>query len=508
MLLRPAWDRVLEIFVNSLRAVDRSFSVFTRRTKFKSRRPTYSWGRGDYDYWERLYYGRVEGLELSGLFLRPIVNKISAWTLGRPPKFQLKNKKSQSELESWWNKNHPSILSAYQEALKVGDCFVVINSDLSVTIVSADTVDPIVDPNDYSKRIGWKIRQIFPNPGNTSQKMTITDEYYVDRRIRITEFSDGREFTNTFPNLIGIVPVIHIANNPSAGEAFGHSEGEALIELLHRYGQVLEAAIEGNILQGRPTPVLAFDQIQDLNAFWRRYGKRETVRSRDGTVQEVESLTVDMSELLTVSAAKFTYESPGSFAEDTERLLGLIFYLILEHIELPEFVFGNAIEGSKSSAETQMPVFENFIKMRQSGCASWMYALSAVVLAFLSLVKPGVIKEDVVLQWAKITQNGRLTLDSVSWAYGEGLLDERLALLLLPLDVEKPEEVLKQAKKDAAKRKEIALSDQEATLKMQSENSIQPSSGDAPGNNKNRVTSKKLAEMSPELEDDLLRLVA
>lgn len=467
MLAPRIWGRITEFLYDVSRNVERRLHTIVRRSIIRSTAPTFSWSRPNYTYWDNIYYCREPGFEVSGLFVKPIVSKIAAWVLGRQPIFICKNKNSQKYLADWWDLHHQEFLEAYREAVKQGDSFAVINSDLSVTLLPAAVVDPIVDPDNYSIRIGWRITQVFSDPNNSANKMTVVDEYYIDRRTVTTTFSDGRSRNEFYTNLIGIIPVIHIANSRKAGEEFGHPEAEALLDLLLRYGQTLEAAIEGNILQGRPTPVLKFKTIQDLNAFWRRYGSKETLTRPDGTVKEVETLTIDMSDLLTVSAADFSYESPGTFAEDTERLLGLMFYLILEHIELPEFVLGNAIEGSKASAETQMPIFEIFIRMRQKDCAPWIRQVSNVVQAYNVILKPGTEKEEATLQWPKLSQNGRLVKESVEWAFDKNLIDDRTSLMLLPLDIEKPDDVLIQAKKDSRKRKKENLKDMEDQAKIQ-----------------------------------------
>jgi hypothetical protein len=263
----------------------------------------------------------------------------------------------------------------------------------------------------------------------------------------------------------------------------------------------LEASVEGNILQGRPTPVIAFNTVQDLNAFWKRYGSKTAARLPDGSVKESESISIDMSDVLTLSGATFSYESPGSFAQDAERILGLLFYLILEHLEIPEFVLGNAIEGSKASAETQMPVFEVFIGARQKSCTPWLLLTAKIVGAYLSVVDVTEDYKDPQLQWTKLTQNGRMVMDAVAWAYGEGLLDEETALTLLPLEIENPEEVLKKAKKDAAKRQEIANAQMELDLKTQA--AFAPKPDNTIGKNRQQTN-----EMDPSLQEELEILVA
>ena len=500
------WHRITEVFGDVSRDLGRTFSIITRRSKTIWRVPTYSWGRSDYSFWQRAYYCKVAGLEVSGLFIRPIVHKIPAWVLGRLPKFILTGKRAQKKLEDWFAVHHEDLLRAFEGSLKQGDSFFVINSDLSITLLPPESVDPIVNEQNYGELIGWRVKQTFPHPDNGARKMTITDEYYKDRRVHSEEFSEGNIRKTTYPNIIGIIPIVHVANHPAEGEQFGHPEAEALLDLFHRYGQILEASVEGNILQGRPTPVIAFSTVQDLNAFWRRYGSKTTARLPDGSVRESESISIDMSDVLTLSGAKFSYESPGSFAQDAERILGLLFYLILEHLEIPEFVLGNAIEGSKASAETQMPVFEVFITARQKACTPWILETCAVVQAYLRVLNPGFSTDVPLLQWDKLTQNGRLVLDTVNWAFEKSLLDEKTALTLLPLEVEDPEGVLRQAKKDAEKRREQQMADLERQAQIAAENSGDDSAAGAGHAARTTSRAKGVDEMDSSLRDDIEEL--
>src|SRR5215471_810789 len=500
-------DRILEIFYDVSRDLGRSLSAITRRSSRTWRTPTYSWGRSDYGFWDRAYCCKVVGLEVSGLFIRPIVHKIPAWVLGSLPEIKLTGKRAQKRLDEWFASHHEDLLRVYEGSLKHGDAFFVINSDLSITLVPPDTVDPIVDENDYGNRIGWRIRQVFTHPDDSSLKQIVTDEYYPDRRVHTVENSSGKTSKKVYPNLIGIIPVVHVANHPGEGEEFGHPEAEALVDLLHRYGQILEASVEGNILQGRPTPVISFNTVQDLNAFWRRYGSKQITNLPDGTTKMTESITLDMTDVLTVSGATFDYKSPGSFSADAVAILGLLFYLIIEHLEVPEFVFGNAIEGSKASAETQMPVFEVFITARQKACTPWMVLTSKIVQAYQGIINVADMKEDPMLQWKKMTQNGRLVLDSVNWAFTENLIDEKTALQLLPVDIEDPEGVLKQAKKDAEKRSALSLQNAQATLQMQNENMppVPPGNNNNNNNKQNQTAgnAKRNASTQNEMDPDL-----
>ena len=190
--------------------------------------PTTDWGQPDYTFWNRARWGRAQGLELSGLFLKPLASKIAAWTLGMPPVFKFKNAKTQTAAADWFNQHHADILRAFEEAIGLGDAYLVINSDLSVTVLPPDVVVPIVDEADYSRIIGWRITEVHPHPTRTLDTMKIVDEYTEKERVRKIYKNDVLQRTERYPNLLGIVPVIHIANNPGSDERFGHPEGEAL----------------------------------------------------------------------------------------------------------------------------------------------------------------------------------------------------------------------------------------------------------------------------------------
>jgi hypothetical protein len=288
--------------------------------------------------------------------------------------------------------------------------------------------------------------------------MTLIDEYTAERRIRKIEIDGRTQQETTYPNLIGRLPIVHIPNNSEAGQLFGHPEAEALVEVLLRYGVVMQSAVEGNERQGRPTPVMLFETAQDMDAFWGRYAENISNAIPDGdggtTTQTTQVLNLDLDQVLTLSgASSFKYEAPGSFSADTVALLGLMFYLILEHTELPEFVFGNAVTSSHASVETQLPVFIKYIEMRQADMRAWLIEIAEIALAYLSIVQPGITADTPALQYEPITDSdGNLTLSTLTWAYGEGLIDDRTALTLAPIDIEDIEGVLAQAKREAEER--------------------------------------------------------
>jgi hypothetical protein len=430
------------------RHVMRVVSSRLRRSSFS---PTKDIGRTDYAFWDKARRGKAAGLEISGLFIKPLASKVAAWTLGRKPTWKTDDTPSQEALNKWWNKNHADVLRSYREAIALGDHFVVINSDLSVTVIDPDVVDPIVDEDDYSQIVGWRITQVYEHPDRPSDRMLITDEYTATERVRTVSKNGAQQTIERFPNMIGLVPIVHIPNPGGSDEVFGRPEGEALIPALQKYGDVITAGIDGIIRQGHSTPVINFNTVAALDKFWELYGKSSTKTLEDGTTEKTNYVEFDADQLVTISEAVFDWKSPASFSVDTQNLLGLLFYLLLQHTEIPEFIWGNAIASSQASAEAQLPPFIMYIEMKQGDIAKWLTQIGEVVLSYLSLTEPGVRAQRPSPQFSSLAgDDKRLTLDTIQWAFSEGLLDKRTALALSPVDIEDIDGVLEKAEEEKA----------------------------------------------------------
>lgn len=435
---------------------------------------TRDWSRRDYAFWDKARHCEAKGLELSGLFLKPLASKTAAWVQGTVPRWTADQPRAQEVLTDWWSKRHNQIIRATEDAVALGDSFIVVNADdgFSLTLLPPNVVAPIVDEEDFSQIIGWKVTEVHPHPAKPGIKMTITDEYTATERVR-TRYLNGTRTgePERYPNLIGLIPVIHVPNNRGSDSVFGEPEGAAMLPLLQRYGTVLEAALSGNVHQGRPTPVGEFDNVDQLEKFW-EYAlatglvTRETVNHEDGTSEQYDQINFDSEKFMALAGGKFHYAQPGSFAKDTEILLGLLFYLMLQHTEIPEFVWGNAIASSKASAESQLLPFLKWIEKKRGECTGWMLELARVVLAYYSLIETGVnAQADVSFAWEPLTEgDDQLTLQAIEWAYAEGLLDDETALDMLPIDIQDVTAVLAKAKTQADERRTQQQDDRDVNM--------------------------------------------
>lgn len=412
------------------------------------------WTEPDAAFWDKARRGLARGMELSGLFLKPLGSKVTSWVLGQVPNWLVESARAKELLNDWWAAHHPDILRAMEEAVDLGNCWLVVNSDLSVTVLPPTVVSPIVDEADYSRIIGWRVTERHPHPERPGDEMVIIDEYTLAERVQRKLRNGVQVSEQRYQNLIGRLPIVHIPNAHGSNEIYGRPEGDAMLTLLHWYQEVLVSALEGNKHQGRPTPVVNFETLEQLNKFFEANGSTMTQTLPDGTTEQTTVIDFDSDRLMALAGGSFQYAQPGSFAADTVRLLEMLYYLFLEHAEIPEFVMGTAIASSKASAETQMPVFVKWIEKRRGDCVGWLTEIARVVLAYYSLIERGVnASATPVPQWAELTgSDGQLTLQAVQWAHSEGLLDDETALSLMPFDVENPAEVLKKARQEHNER--------------------------------------------------------
>lgn len=448
-------QRIQETLSQPIREiVGRVSSISTFWTNRWRVTPTVDRTQTDAAFWDRTRRGQTPGLELSAPLLNPVYSKIAAWSLGQAPTFKFQNDNTQQAFDDWLEDNHASLLEAMEESLALGTPYLLINADLSVTILPPDVVDPIVDPTDYSKTIGYRVTEVWPHPENPADVMRITDDYYVDERV-VTVYHKGKPKETRYRNLLGRLPIIPIPNKRGLNEAYGRPEAEALLTILYEYNDVMRYALEGNKRQGRPTPVIEeMGDARAIEAFWTRYGRNYTYRDEQGREQTGVRVEFDADQLLTLgNTAKFKWASPASFMNDVAKLLELFFYIIVQHSELPEFIFGVAIASSKASADAQLPTFTKFIEKKQSLARRWLIEVAEIVTGYMSLVQRRVRAERPSIQFEPLTTTeGTLTQKSVEWAFAQGLLDEETALILLPIDIDDPKAVLKKAKEEAALR--------------------------------------------------------
>jgi len=435
----------------------------------------------DYEFFDRLRRGKAKGYSLGGLFCKRIEQIFAAWVLGSGFTVTLSEDETLSEEQADYtnqalvrfvstilegneddddtepdhdDQENSLLLTIYRDMLGLGDQYIIINGDGSLSVPSPDTVTVQRSDRDYRK-----VEAIIVE--TRTGKQSIVDEYRADRRT-VTVKEGGRIVElNTYPNLIGRIPIVHLAHGRSANETNGHPVHEPLLPLFDQYDDVIYKQLDGAKLLGNP--FLYFAGMEDVNAIKNANdpATAETYTAADGSTQTRNQLNIDQNAVFVVGkGGSVGFASPQvGFSADTAQALKTLFWLLLDHTGIPEFIWGNQISSGRSSSETQMDQFINDIESRQRDAGGWILRLCKIWLMLLSLVDSQIVVGQLILQWSSLRQQpAEILLKMIDSALLNGLIRRETALRLMSL-VNNPEREVAEADLEAEEAQAAAFPD-------------------------------------------------
>lgn len=426
----------------------------------------------DYEFWDRLRRGKAKGYTLGALFARRIENILSSWVFGRGVAVNLAESGPPDDendprnytdglLTDFLNDHMPDIMDTYREALGLGDQYVVVNADGTLSIPSPDTVEVEYADDDYRR-----VERITIT--TKLDKVTIKDEYTAARRT-VTRKEGGQEEVQTFPNLIGRIPIVHVAHGRSANETHGHPIHDPLRILYDQYDNIAFKQIDGAELLGNPIPYIAglLDTAEVLSD--NRPAEYDTYLDKDGNEVERDVMNFDANTVLLLGeGAAVGFAGPDvGFTEDTKNVLKTLFLLLLDHTGIPEFIWGNELSSSRASSDTQMTQWVRDVEGRQRVNEGWLVELCEIWLLVTALVDARVVLDELTVAWPPlIEEDETLRLERVKLGKGLGLLTDKTALALLDL-VDDPEREAAEARAEADARREEMFPEGDTTMFQQ-----------------------------------------
>lgn len=398
--------------------------------------------RTDYAYWDKLHRGKLPTLRLGGLFAKPMVEHVRSWALGGGFKADTGHAKTNEALAEMVTQQMRTILRTVKTMLELGDAYLIVNADGTLTEVNPDLVDVITDPLDYRRVLGYKIT-------TTLEKATVTDEYSPGKRV-VTVKMNGEEHVRRFAyRFLGDrMPVIHFAHEKGVNEIFGHPMVEALLSAFLEYDDVLDKSLKGVKAMGTPFPVM--EKVANVEKALEDLGARNTTfEDANGDTQTAK--TVDFEELsIIITEGEFNLKGPAPFTDDSWRVLKNLFLLFLQHGNIPEWVWGGAIASSKASVEAQMPAFSKFIEAIQEALADPLGALCEIWLAVTALYTPGVRALPVHVSFPPVALEDKAEQrERVKVAAEHSLITKATELRLLDLGIEDVEAEIEAATAEA-----------------------------------------------------------
>lgn len=439
--------------------------------------------RPDYAFYDRLRRGQAGGYSLGGLFAARIERIVADWVLGGGVEVTLREDEDapiaedrlaytngalaefvaglldagQDDDEGDPDRDAPSgalLLNVLRDALGLGDQWIVVNADGSLSIPPPDTVEPEPDPLDYRRVLRLTIT-------TRLDQHTIVDEYRADGRTLMVKRGMEIVEQTEFANPIGRIQAVHVAHGRGANELYGHSIHETPLRLYDLYDDVLHKQIDGAKLFGSPIP--AFVGLKDLRQAINVNEPvgTETYIDADGNEVARQQLTLDENAVLLVGEGgdvKFL-APPVGFTGDTKETLKLLFLLLLDHTGIPEFIWGNEVSSGRSSSETQMDWFVRSIEGMQRDNGGWIVRLCKIWLQMRALVDPRIVVGPLRIQWpAILPEDMAMKLKRLELAVARDLLTDETLLSLLEL-VENATAEVEDAAAEAAQRREAEFPD-------------------------------------------------
>jgi hypothetical protein len=146
------------------------------------------------------------------------------------------------------------------------------------------------------------------------------------------------------------------------------------------------------------------------------------------------------------TSGKFKLAGPAAFTADAWQMLKGLFFLMLQHSHVPEWVWGGAIASSKASVEAQVPAWETFIELLRLTLEPDILKLMEIWTAVVSLWDPtvqAIEADEFTVIWPSVTKRDAETmLKYLEWSFNKSsLVTPETALSLADLVDDAAEEV-------------------------------------------------------------------
>jgi hypothetical protein len=416
----------------------------------------------DYAFWAKFRRGKARGYEIGGLFAAPIARILISWVLGDGFGVRIKADGVTDDqiaiieetVSGFVQDNLLEISETYYDSISLGDGYLVVNPDATLSQVPADMMTKEPDPLDYRKVNSYTITTV-------TDTATIQDIYRLDgRTVKVKQKGQESETVTEYGNVIGRLPVIHIANNREANEIYGHPIYEALLPLLGHYDDTTVKSLEGVKLMGNPKPVMEGAEDPESEIERLSNGKTTNVVSSTGESETVPVIDFDSLPMLVLGkGASFSFKSPSQFTGDAAKMLELLFLLMLQHSMIPEWVWGGAIASSKASVDSQMPAFARYISGLRSRLAKMLIELIRIWIGYKNMLMPlysGAIDDlKISIEWPEIeAENEQIKQAWVQMLYDRSLITDATTVNLSGLVKDAQSEV-EAARNEADNKKDV-----------------------------------------------------
>jgi hypothetical protein len=320
------------------------------------------------------------------------------------------------QLRTFIERNQGLFVSTTVDEYCLGNQFLIVNPDCTLSIASPETVTVEYSAADFRRPVRYiittKMEKATVQDIYTDTKRTVTVQYYDER---------GTE-TREYENLIGRIPIVHLANDRSANEIYGRPIFEGQLPLLRQYDDIYFNMVQGVKMLGNPIP--AFTGLKNPTESKQLNSTAVPYIDADGNQQIEYEMRLDRNTGLWIGDGGDVkmLSTPVGFTKDSDDALRQTFLLLLNGVRIPEMVWGGAIASSKASADAQMPPFLQYINYRRLmlegegsdptlniDARGGILELIDIWLRTYKLLNPAIVVGPVQIEWPEIDVYGDQT---------------------------------------------------------------------------------------------------
>lgn len=385
--------------------------------------------RPDYAFWSRLYHNQMPEYNYGAIFAKPLVEILSAWVIGRGFSVKSKNERVKEVLNDFAKRQRYTIRRAVRSAFSLGDGYLVLNSDTSLTPVQPDVMWIITEKyNPY-------VVETYVIKANFGDRI-VEDHYYRNyRRVQSSIVSgpprDGgalnirAEEPILYANLTDDFRVVHFAHNQAENELYGRPMYDGLLEPFFKTNGLLTKSIDGVEVMGHPIPVM--ENLEDPELARRLNATRiEPYTDADGNQRQRYIFDFAERQLLFLpKGGTMKFASPAAMAAESLSLLDHLTERVFMHCNIPLWAAGlSSKKSTKEGLEAEKEAFFLYLDGLRSWLEPGIRQMLQGVLDIKSLSQPGLRRDgDFDIIWPRYTISLNESEQAwVKWAYSQRIL--------------------------------------------------------------------------------------
>lgn len=369
------------------------------------------------------YTGTTEGTRylLGAPLVKPIINSCNSFAFAQPPTIKSDTQDTE-EINNWINENHSELFLLTRFALRDGVSYARV-ADGKLTLIPGERVEIVPDVRTGEVKgydVGVTVKE-----GDSQNPVKYVTEYresVPNIRVLKYESKSEAEVIEEVPGAEGSpMPIIAFHNQKEPGYIYGISDIQNVFYLLANYHGVLSEAVKNNIFNSKRIPY--FTGIDNISNFLETNGEKQD----DGTYKLRWK-----SESILFGSKDFAIKVMEGVktADDAKTLLEILFWLICQTSETPEFVFGTAVRSSKASVSEQMPVMIRKAEAKRKEME--IYFRELIDLVALQL---GLSLDDYSIEFPNILDDDlKLNLEVARELKQQGLITDEIMGQMLGLD--------------------------------------------------------------------------